>query len=691
MYDELLTERYELCTERIALIQTEKFSIPFWDDFFEKESDFLLLLADVCQKAEKDLLAQMSLSDLQDLNAALYEDIFPVNYDTSYGNPAYMAQQAAMAGLGSKMAKCLCYLYAQFRGLIPYAFRARKDILTLYFELFIETYGMVADSVREEIPINPEFFTEAIYWFESDNCDILVPDRILANIDASRDFEKSIIMNADLSDLRYLYLFGDYISENEIRIATFLNTLDEEQINAMASTFTEGYRIGFVKAGKPLHKKKTANVRYNVGFERVTRAAIRNLIEIGLDATIYTAATLSQNRKGVTRIGYYGTLPNRQYEYDHREDEALYLTPDYANRKVSVTRDCYEQYKEMAAVHAGPAVQESFGENPFTPIMKKESITLSEKQQKLSVDMARKIGDITYTYIPGDERSFTIISYPIPEIGEKFEEIFSATVAVNTLDYKLYESIQQKIIDTLDRADSVHIVGKGDNVTDLTVALYQLTDPDSQTKFENCVADVNIPVGEVFTSPSLSGTNGVLHVTGVYLDELFYKDLKITFKDGCISDFICSNYESEEENRNYIRNTFMRHHESLPMGEFAIGTNTTAYRMARDYDIVDRLQILIGEKTGPHFAVGDTCYSHEEDVKVYNPDGKEIIARENDFSRKRDTDSKNAYFNCHTDITIPYDELGGIYAICPDGDVAIIEDGRFVLPGCEELNIPLNR
>ena len=62
------------------------------------------------------------------------------------------------------------------------------------------------------------------------------------------------------------------------------------------------------------------------------------------------------------------------------------------------------------------------------------------------------------------------------------------------------------------------------------------------------------------------------------------------------------------------------------MGEFAIGTNTTAYCMARKYDIAAKLPILIAEKTGPHFAVGDTCYSHEEDMVTYNPDGKQIVA-----------------------------------------------------------------
>ncbi|MCI6331744.1 MAG: aminopeptidase, partial [Lachnospiraceae bacterium] len=212
-----------------------------------------------------------------------------------------------------------------------------------------------------------------------------------------------------------------------------------------------------------------------------------------------------------------------------------------------------------------------------------------------------------------------------------------------------------------------------------------------QTGFENCVADVNIPVGEVFTSPVLKGTNGILNVSECYLFGLNYIDLTFEFKDGMVCDYSCKNFESEEENRNYIRENILHNHETLPIGEFAIGTNTTAYRMARDYNIEQKLPILIGEKTGPHFALGDTCYSHEEDVKVYNPDGKEIICRDNEVTAKfRKSNPSKAYFNCHTDITIPYDELAGIYAVREDGsEVAIIEDGLFVLDGVEELNTPL--
>ena len=113
--------------------------------------------------------------------------------------------------------------------------------------------------------------------------------------------------------------------------------------------------------------------------------------------------------------------------------------------------------------------------------------------------------------------------------------------------------------------------------------------------------------------------------------------------------------------------------------------------MGKKYNISDKLPILIAEKTGPHFAVGDTCYSMSEENRLYNPDGKEIIAKDNSCSLLRKTDITKAYFNCHTDITIPYDELQEISVYTKMGEkTTLIQDGRFVLPGTEELNVPLD-
>lgn len=499
-------------------------------------------------------------------------------------------------------------------------------------------------------------------------------NRIDEIINPENDFAVKIVMESDLEDLRYLYKYGESISENEIETAKFLNTLSQEKIDKIASVYTEGYRLGFINTGKDLSIKSAVDIRYYIGFERIIRAAIKQFENMGLKPVIY---------KG----GYESTKINKQYWFDHKFDDALFFDKGYVQRKLEVATTAFENRKKTAALMAGPAVIEVFGENPFEPENKKEALQLNKEQQKLKVEYAREYTQIVQKYIKGDERSFTIIAFPLPEIGMDYEELFEETVKINCLDQDKYRKVQQSIIDALDKADFVRVEGKGSNKTYITVNMHELKNPEKETNFENCLADVNIPLGEVFTSPKLTGTNGVLHVSQVYLNELKYNDLEITFENGCIKDYTCNNFDTEEENKKYIKENVMFNHDTLPIGEFAIGTNTTAYVMANKYDIVYKLPILIVEKMGPHFAVGDTCYSWEEDVKTFNPDGKEIVAKENEISALRNEDLSKAYFSCHTDITIPYDELGEITAVTKNGEeIVIIKDGRFVLPGTELLN-----
>ena len=452
----------------------------------------------------------------------------------------------------------------------------------------------------------------------------------------------------------------------------------------MADVYTEGYRIGFINTGKDLSKKKVVNIRYSLGFEKVVRLAIENFKKMGLKPVIYRAAASVITKREHHKIGYYGCIANQQYEYDHRQDQALFMDKRYIERKLEVMKTVYEQNRELAAGFAGPAVMEIFGETPFSPEAKASAPAYSEAQRSLALLYDSRSGQLTNEYIKGDERSFTIIAYPVPEIGSDYAEIFDEVIRINTLDAKLYEQVQQTMIDALDQGVYVRVKGKGKNQTDMHVELYRLKDPAKETIFENCVADVNIPVGEVFTSPVLNGTNGVLNVSKVYLDGLQYRNLKLTFKDGKITDYTCDNFSDEAENRKYIYDNVLKNHETLPLGEFAIGTNTTAYVVARKYGIEDKMPILIAEKTGPHFAVGDTCYSHCEETEVHNPDGKEIVAKYNECSKEGE------YFQCHTDITIPYEELDSICAITLGGDeILLIKDGKFVLSGTETLNEPL--
>lgn len=665
---DIIFERYEIATSRIReIINEDTVSEPF-KSFFCKASEFICKIDDLNSIIKSGEINDFSLDRLKELNKSLFGEIYSENYEESFANPEY-----AVKTLGEEYGKILCYIYTKNRGMIRNVYMGRLEEVVLQMELFTQIYNYFEDVEQLEY----DNVYETVYSYEKDNTEIFTDLMIEDRINPDNKFAVDIVMNSDLNDLRYLYKYGEHVGFNELKMAEFLNSLSQEEIDRLAKVYTEGYRIGFINTGKDISKKGTVDIRYSLGFERIIRSAIFNFKKMGLEPVIY-------------QVGYTTTSPNRQYAYDHRYDDALYLDKAYIKRKLEVSRHAYESRKQLAGKMAGPAVIEIFGETPFEPKNKKQAYALSEEQQKLKSEYITEYQTMVQEYIKGDERSFTIIAFPIPEFGDDFEQMFKETVKINTLDSEIYGKVQQNIIDALDQAEYVKVLGKGDNKTNMKVQMHDLKNPLKETNFENCLADVNIPLGEVFTSPKLKGTEGILHVSQVYLNDLKYNDLQITFEDGKIKDYTCKNFDTEEENKKFIKQNVMFNHETLPIGEFAIGTNTTAYMVAKKYHVVYKLPILIVEKMGPHFAVGDTCYSFEEDIKTYNPDGKEIVARENEVSALRKTDIKKAYFGCHTDITMPYDELGEIMAVRKDGsEITIIKDGHFVLEGTELLNEPL--
>lgn len=717
--NDAVRERYELSMERIRSMDTEEMQLPY-GCYFKKVSAFIGQIEGLVERVEGTGFSRKggmneavpALESLQKENHALYRDILPENYGESFANPDH-----AVEVLGDGYGQLLSFLYTEIRADIVYAFEMRLMNITILNELFLEVYNLFAQAWEEgRKEPQEQLIKDSLYWFVSDYAEVTVDWRIREGLDPALSFGTDIVMKQDLTDLRYLYAYGEYVSETEIKLASFMNRLPQETIDRMASTYTEGFRKGFQVMGRDLKKKRTVVVEFQLGFERMIRRAMEYFREMGLEPICYRAAVESVNRRANGRRGYYGTSPNKQYDYDHRYDSALYMGNAFKERKLAVLRSAYEAYRKEADWCAGPALVETFGEEGFTPVNKKTALALNAHQEALTVAYANESRQIVNQYMPGDETSFTIIAFPKPEIGPDFEAVFRETIRINTLDYEKYQKIQQCIILALDEADHVLITGRDGNETSMKVALHPLKDRTKETNFENCVSDVNIPLGEVFTSPVLAGTEGLLHVKNVYVEDYQFRNLRMVFKDGRVTEYSCGNFEAGGDagtarddgdargagnggmagdaliqDRALVKQVIMRNHDWLPLGEFAIGTNTTAYAMARRFSIGDKLPILIAEKIGPHFAVGDTCYSFAEDSPMYNPDGREVIARDNEISLLRRTDMSRAYFSCHTDITIPYSELGDIKAVRADGSqIDIICQGRFVLKGTEELNEALD-
>lgn len=636
-----------------------------WKTFLTGLAEWIVRVHDIAETLNNVGLHTQDIAALQDMNAYLYADQH--NYDTSFANPAYAVQQLG-EGYGQAAAACRTY----FRGYFRAALDKKAYKIAEYQQLFLDIHALF----EKGIPSQNDFtalVNRPNFEVSAEKTAIALYERFSKENDA---FKKRI-ETCDLSTDHYLYAYGEYISKHEHAVTAFLRTYSDEKIEKLASTIVNAYIRGFELSRKDYTKKKTVLLYTFAGYEKLTRRIIVLFREKGLEPLVNEVIS---------------SACNRQYPYDHRFDEALYLTKDYADRRIATYEQAMEMCKDILAEYSGGTYIETFGEEPFAPVSKKENIVLTKEQQALRQRINSKMGEIREKFMPRKEGSFNITAFPSPEIGDRFEEIFADTCEINMLDTIKYEAIQQCIVDELDKAVSVEIRGVAGNKTNLSVAMQPLTDPVKHTNFVNCGADVNVPVGEVFTSPQLKGTNGMLHVPETFLDGLKYTDLEITFTDGFVSDYSCKNFSNEAENKKYIEENLLFPHKTLPLGEFAIGTNTLAYVVAKKYGIIEKMPVLIVEKMGPHFAIGDTCFSHEEDFAVYNPiDGKEITARDNEKSLLRKTDMSQAYTFNHTDITLPYEGIGNITSIHTDGTrVDIIKDGRFVLKGTEELNKPLD-
>jgi len=635
--------------------------------FFYDAGVFILRMIDFERKISDDYFLTTSALELKKENEAFFSEILPENYASCWANPTYTVKM-----LGDRFGQLFSYFYLQVRQYITMSYLHARYEMVQWNEVFIKAF-----EILEVIGLEYDKFHQIITKIPSE---FSVENRTVElqkSFDPSFDKYKTIIEEADFNDERYLFSFPGYVTEDTIRISTHIQSLPQEKIDEIAEFITQAYERGFKLNDKDMSKKSTVMVIYHAGFERILRHLCDNLRKKGLEPLIFNITSATTNR---------------QYSYDHRFDTALFLDEEYVKRVKDNLQKAFENCKTYTDNYSGVIYFSTFGEEPFSPKSKKECLKLSETQQPLMQQLTNIHNQIRFQYTPRDQTSFTIISFPIPEIGNKFEQIFDDIYKVNTMKNEVYEPIQQTMINVLDTADFVHIKGKNDNRTDLKVKLQPINDPEKQTNFVNCTADVNIPLGEIFTSPQLTGTNGVLHIKDTYLSGLRYKDLTLVFEDGFIKEYSCANFDDEEDNKKYIEENLIFPHKTLPMGEFAIGTNTLAYIIAQKYDILRLLPVLIIEKMGPHFAVGDTCFTFEEDRIVRNPDGKEITARENEKTIKRKEDISQAYTFCHQDITLPYEAIGHITAVLKDGtEIDILRDERFVLQGTGMLNEPLNK
>ncbi|MCI5546909.1 MAG: aminopeptidase [Clostridiales bacterium] len=209
----------------------------------------------------------------------------------------------------------------------------------------------------------------------------------------------------------------------------------------------------------------------------------------------------------------------------------------------------------------------------------------SEKQ---SLHMVRYWSKVHGDLRVGHTR-WAVLRWPTPSMAqlagmstEAFEDYY---FKVCCLDYEKMSRAMDPLVERMERADRVHIVGPG---TDLTFSIRGLP-------AIKCAGDCNIPDGEVFTAPVRDSVNGTLSYNTPSLHEGFtFENIRLTFKDGKIVEATAN--DTERINRVFDIDAGARY-----VGEFALGVNPYVTEVMKD--------TLFDEKIAGsfHFTPG-ACY-----------------------------------------------------------------------------------
>ncbi|HXL04373.1 MAG TPA: aminopeptidase [Bacillota bacterium] len=618
----------------------------------------------------EDNLTERAFYERARQNSILFGDIQEPMYKNCLLNPDYVK-----ALLPDNPADVISALIAVFQSARKDAILGKEKTVYKKADLLI---GLSKELERKIIDRETVICKWRTYWLGDihEQTDSEVKSKVVKGKD--NVFEQ-ILLSANSSDFSWIYDYGCFIDNKELELAKFFFAYPEDKLREMAERIVHAFLHGFVSQSRDRRDRHRVLFSYQIGQEALAKQVFCSLRARGLDPVVTEPKAL---------------VSGGQYDLDHGFDDIIVTSCDEPlNLMVTIEnafRQATEKYEADLLDVCGMIGITQFGMPTSTLERAENAFHPTTEETMLMKKVASIKRSIESKYLAPSDLSFCKVAFPNMLFGERFNDVFNDVFALNLVDSEPYEKIQQVIIDALDKCEKVRVLGCGDNKTDISISIFEIDDPERETVFLNCGGDLNIPHGEVFTTPVLKETKGIWHVPGIYLGGRYYEDLVLVFDEGRIIDYSCENYEDRYKNREYIERELLFPYESLPIGEFAIGSNTKAYQIAMKHDLFSRLPILLAEKMGPHIAIGDPCFARSEDAPVYNLyNKKEMIARYNEITFKKNAD--DAYTNKHIDITLPYDQIRLLAGYTRDGhEIEIIRNGRFVLKGTEQLNVPLD-
>ncbi|MCK4255853.1 leucyl aminopeptidase, partial [candidate division WOR-3 bacterium] len=446
-YNNTIVRIREICDKTMDYQKVEKKKEYY--RFFNRIGNLILKFANLEKNLNKEYFSKKTFEELQRENDEFYSELFLKNYKKNYPEPTYCVNIFS-DGFGQLLS---CF-YIEYRQFITHTFYHKIYKMEEYNRLFIDVFDYIRNN-----KIEYETLKRLITAHQKKDKTNEIIFRMKEQFDIDFRYFKDIVEKADISDLRYLFSYGKFITDNEIKTAKYLLNYPKKKIKQLTNQITTAYIKGFIRDNKDITKKSTVGIIFNVGQELIIRQLIKDLKRYNLDATI---------------LGIYSSKASKQYNYDHRFDLALYLDSEYTGLIEKGYSKACKNCSDIMSIFSGLIHFGNFGKLPFTPENKKECLKLSDEQQKLFQIHQNNIMKIQDKYMPRQETSFTAISFPSPEIGENFEKIFEDILEINMLSTDKYELIQQRIIAILDKADFVHVKGREKNKTDIIVKMQEI-------------------------------------------------------------------------------------------------------------------------------------------------------------------------------------------------------------------------
>ena len=276
------------------------------------------------QELNHQYFLDRTIEELKEENTKMYEEILGDNYNTCYANPEY-----AVKTFGVELGQLLSTLYAEFRRFTIFTFEHNTNAIERYSKFFIDIAAVLSNESDPYAQVSELY---KVFIHESDFA--VSTESLKQKMDPKASFTNQIIPRQDLNDLRYLFKYGAYITDNEIKTAEFMNQYNKKDLDDLMNMTAAAYVNGFKVDGKDVTLRNNVRILFNIGQERMVESLIPSFGKHDLIGFF---------------ADYSSTSANRQYEYDHRFDNALYLDDSYKEVTINAYNKLLERTTEITS------------------------------------------------------------------------------------------------------------------------------------------------------------------------------------------------------------------------------------------------------------------------------------------------------------------------------------------------------